>query len=99
MTHTDPSPIDPSISTGRRLGEVTTALELFYADVIHALAEHCRSPRATAQGAPRIVQRVAREWGLHGARTIPLPRLTRIAYNRAAVPPSRQALGRPRPRP
>lgn len=70
---------DPS--TGERMRDVQVALNTFYADALFALAEHSRSQRSTAQGGPRILQRVAREWGITAADTIPQPRLTRLQMN------------------
>jgi hypothetical protein len=56
---------------------MSVALNHFYADALYALGEHARSPKATAQGAAKVLKRVAQEYGIEAAETMPLPRLTR----------------------
>lgn len=70
---------------------VQIALNNFYADCLYALGEHARNPRSTANGAPKVLKRVAQEWGIAAADQMILPRLTRaaISEDRQINPPHR----------
>ena len=80
----------PAVSGADEFRAVQVALNNFYADCLYALGEHARNKRATANGAPLVLKRVAQEWGLAAAEQMVLPRLTREAVaEREINPPHR----------
>ena len=58
-------------------------VDRFYRDILHALSEHAQRG-GTAWGAPVVVKRVGRDYGLAVAEQAPLPRPTRAEREQAA---------------